>query len=82
MASGTRAAGYLTRAWEQAWGRNPNASDSYRDSVRAVEAATSPIVLPNDANATLGRVIGTIRANAHLYVCRVDPDQTKGTGAS
>jgi hypothetical protein len=53
----------LRRAWNTTFGLHPNPSDGYRQAVRAVEAAAIPVILPNDKDATLGRVIGTLRSN-------------------
>jgi hypothetical protein len=57
----------LRRAWNSVYGRHPNPSDGYRQAVRAVEAAAIPIVLPNDASATLGKVIGNLRSHPDLW---------------
>lgn len=43
--------------------RHPDPSGAYREAVRAVEAAAKPHVEPNNATATLGTMIGAIRAN-------------------
>jgi hypothetical protein len=53
----------LRRAWNATYGLHPNPSDGYRQAVRAVEAAAIPVVLPNDKDATLGRVIGTLHSS-------------------
>jgi hypothetical protein len=57
-----RAGVLLARAWSGVFGRDPDPSDAYRQAVRAVEAVAGPVVLPNDAGATLGKVIGHLRA--------------------
>lgn len=56
-----RYASHLRDAWQKAWGRNPDASGAYRDSVRAVEAAYRPIVSPDNERATLGTIISNVR---------------------
>jgi len=68
-----KAGEYLRTAWEQAFGRHPNASDSYRNSIRAVEAALIPIVSPTNARATLGTVIADVRKGPGKYKLRLTP---------
>lgn len=55
-----RAHKHLLSAWTKLMGRNPDPSASYRESVRAVEAAAKPVVLPDDELATLGKMIRAI----------------------
>lgn len=55
----------LSEAWHAAFGLNPDFGKAYAQSVKAVEAAAIPVVSPNDAGATLGKVIGTIRADGN-----------------
>lgn len=54
---------HLDQAWQHAYGRDPDPSRAYAEAVRAVEAASIPVVTPNDPQAILGRVIGTLRSN-------------------
>lgn len=61
MAETGNGAAYLRSAWHLAYGRDPNASAAYRDAIRAVEAAARPTVTPNDAVATLGKMIPALR---------------------
>lgn len=61
MEGGTRASHHLRRAWNAAFGRNPNASEAYREAVKAVEASARPVVIPTDPVATLGKVIAAMR---------------------
>ena len=58
---GAAAAGHLATAWRTAFGREPNASRAYSEAIKAVEAAATPVVLPNDRLATLGKIIGQLR---------------------
>lgn len=53
----TRSHQHLVAAWMRLSGRDPYPGGAYREAVRAVEAAAKPIVLPNDALATLGKMI-------------------------
>jgi hypothetical protein len=52
-----RAGHHLRNAWSAAYRRNPDPSASYHESVRSVEAAAKPHVLPADSLATLGKMI-------------------------
>ena len=69
-----RPADYLKSAWHKAWGRNPDASGAHQDAVSATEAAYAPIVSPDNDRATLGTIIGNIRAKPPKYQVRL---QTK-----
>jgi hypothetical protein len=56
------AARQLSEAWSKAYGRDPDASDAWHNSIGAVEAALRPIVCPNNKAATLSNEIGELRA--------------------
>jgi hypothetical protein len=62
-----RASDYLNEGWRHLAGRDPNPDMAYFQAVLAVEAAAKPIVSPNDSKATLGRMLGQIRANPGAY---------------
>lgn len=54
---------HLTDAWGAAWRRsNPSAKEAYDAAVKALEATLAPIVIPNEAEPTLGKILGEIRA--------------------
>ncbi len=57
-----RAGGHLQVAWREMYGRNPDPSAAYREAVRAVEAAGTPIISPNNSRTTLGTMIRDFRA--------------------
>ncbi len=57
------ASDHLERAWDAAHGPSHNPTLAYSEAVKAVEAAAIPVVLPNDM-ATLGKIIGQLRATA------------------
>lgn len=74
---GTSAAEYLATAWRAAYGRQPDPGKAYGEAIKAVEAAAIPIVEPNNAKATLGMVLETLKAqtgNWELAILR--PDRT------
>lgn len=81
IATHTRASDYLKSGWASVWGRQPNASEGYRDAVRAVEAAICPVVLPNNPKATLGTVIAAIRNKPSKFAVRLHPDAEHGVNA-
>lgn len=64
--SQTDAAPHLARAWNLIFGRNPDPSSAYSSSIKAIEAACWPIITPNDHRATLGRMMGELRAHPEL----------------
>lgn len=58
---------HLARAWTAVYGRHPDPGKAYAESVRAVESAAIPVFLPGDKTATLGKVIGQLKARkAHV----------------
>lgn len=73
-----RAADHLSEARSLAFGRSPNSSTAYREAVRAVEAAAKPIISPNDGRATLGRMIGQLRADPDRYRSAFDHEGFSG----
>src|SRR5262249_21280790 len=80
MMSGTRSGQHLQKAWRGIYGRNPNPSDAYREAIRAVEVASISVVSPNNTKATLGTVIGDMRATSQkrsvaLHPAKGDPVQ-------
>jgi hypothetical protein len=66
---------HLSAAWHNCYGRNPNSSRAYSESIKAVEAAVIPIVSPSNSRATLGTVIRELEVNqAHWQLAIVGPD--------
>jgi len=60
-ASGS-AGDHLIAAWNEAYGRNPDAVKSYSESIKAVEAALAHHVSPQNAKQTLGTMIRDVAA--------------------
>ena len=56
----------LSKAWALAFGRNPDPEASYVQTVKAVEAATVPLILSGYAGATLGKVIQRLDNQKHV----------------
>lgn len=57
----------LSEAWVSAFGRNPNASDAWDHSIKALETVLIPIVIPTKAKATLGDVVGVLNSQGHRW---------------
>lgn len=51
----------LQLAWSNAYGRNGDPSDAWDHAIKAVEDILIPVVEPNNAKATLGSVLGSLR---------------------
>lgn len=66
---------HLTQAWNLAYGRSPNPGNSFSEAIKAVEAAAIPVVQPTNAKATLGTVIGELRANPGKWKFEIDGKQ-------
>ena len=64
----------LATAWEEAFGVNPDPTKAYSEAVKAVEDSAIRVVCPNDRSATLGKVIGQVKAGTwKLPNLREDP---------
>jgi hypothetical protein len=50
----------LRHAWGKAYGREPDASDAWDHAIKAVEGILIPIVVPTQAGAHIGHVIGEL----------------------
>jgi hypothetical protein len=77
-ASPGNALDHLNRARDAAFGSDRNPGLAYSEAVKAVEAAAIPAVLPNDPLATLGKIIGHLRATSPARACVF----ARGIGAS
>lgn len=67
VAYGGRPAAHLRLAWDAVYGRAPDASTTYREAVKAVEAAAAPVISPDDSRATLGKMIAALRDAPHKW---------------
>lgn len=64
ITASTNDSGYLlAKAWGYVFGRNPSPSEAYNYAIKAMEAATWPIVAPQDNSATLGHILGELKVN-------------------
>jgi hypothetical protein len=57
----------LQEAWTAVYGRNPDPSDAWDHSIKAVEAALIPVVVPRKDKATLGDVVGSLNARVSQW---------------
>lgn len=72
-AQGTSAGQHLTDAFSATYRRPPDPSKAYSESIKAIEAAAAPVVTPNDLKATLGTIIGEMRAQPAAYEFTISP---------
>ncbi|MGW0665151.1 hypothetical protein [Streptodolium elevatio] len=57
------AAEHLAAAWSAAYGLRPDPTRAYSETIKAVEAAAHAVIQPNHAKATLGTMLGELKAN-------------------
>lgn len=50
----------LDEAWQKAYGREPSASDAWDHAIKAAEAVLIPMVVPTQAGAHMGHVLGEL----------------------
>lgn len=53
----------LKKAWGFAFGRSPSPSEAYNYAIKAMEASSWPIITPNNNSATLGHILGEMKAH-------------------
>jgi len=70
--SSERAHHHLSTAWRKLVGRDADPSAAYREAIRAVEVVAKPVVIPNDSNATLGKIIAAIRSKPEKWEVALD----------
>lgn len=78
MASTGSAGVKLAQAWERVFGVDPDPTGAYALAVRAVEDAAIPVVVPKQAGASLGHVIGQLAKDGDwsLPLTREDENAT------
>ena len=57
----------VAEAWRAAYSRQPNPSDAWDHSIKAVEHVLQPVVSPNNVKATLGTIIRDLRDGKHKH---------------
>jgi hypothetical protein len=55
-----RVGSFLADAWKAVAAREPRPVEAYDKAVKAIEAAAQPVILPNNAVATLGQIIAAM----------------------
>lgn len=63
---------HLATAWNAAYGRSPDPVKGYSESIKAVEAASAPVLSPNNLKATLGTLRGDLKANPAIWAFAID----------
>lgn len=71
------AADHLAVAWQTAYGRQPDPVRAYSETIKAVESAAQAVMTPNDAKATLGKMLGEFKSARHKFTS-VLPTPTTG----
>jgi hypothetical protein len=71
------AASQIRLAWNKLYDLQPDAPAAYRAAIKAIESAGHAIIEPNNANATLGTMLGQLRSNPGRYVLAIPgPDKS------
>ena len=65
----------LRKAWGFAFGRNPSPSEAYNYAIKAMEESAWPIITPNNQTATLGHILGEIKANPSKWHTQITEKQ-------
>jgi hypothetical protein len=73
------AASQLATAWEAAYRLHPDPPVAYKDAIRAVESAAHAIVEPNNRSATLGTMLGQLRAQPQRYAVAIPGPDGSGS---
>jgi hypothetical protein len=68
MSARDKAAQHLAVAWNAVYGYQPDPGKGYGEAIKAMEAATIPVVCPSNPRATLGRVIIDLRAKPDKWM--------------
>jgi hypothetical protein len=70
------ASDFLQSGWAALHGLHPDAPQAYSFAIKAVEASAHAVVQPRRAKATLGTMLGELRATSHLFTVKIGPDGT------
>lgn len=81
MASSGSAGVKLAQAWERAFGVDPDPTGAYALAVRAVEDAAIPVVVPKQAGASLGHVIGQLAKDGDWSLPLTREDESATTAS-
>ena len=64
----SRASEHLRRAWSLGFSRDSDPNNACIEAAKAVEAAAKETITPNDQLATLGRMVGEMKANPEKWL--------------
>lgn len=67
---------HLTRAWNAAYGIEPQPEQAWAAAYNAAEAALRPIISPKDGSAKLGKMIGDYEANPPKWESVIEESRT------
>jgi len=70
------ASSYMVEAWNNTFGRSPNPSTGYSNTIKAVEAACWQIITPSDSRATLGTMIRELTNHPEGFQVAIREKQT------
>lgn len=80
MSAGDAASEELAAAWAAVYGRNPNPSDGWDHSIKAVEEILIPLVVPNQQKANLGHVAGQLKSDPSKWSFQLDANDVRTNG--
>ncbi len=72
----------LASAWAATFKRDPDLSRAYTDAVLAVEAAATPVLIPNNTRPTLGRAIDHLKDTQDKWTVAGLDDQSQKSSAT
>jgi hypothetical protein len=79
MKHGSSASVEIEQAWIAAFGRDPNPSDAWDHAIKAVEATLIPVVVPLQAKAQFGHVLGQLKTQGDRWNFALPgPESTHG----
>jgi hypothetical protein len=70
----------LNKAWAAAFGLHPDSSDAWDHAIKAIEAILTGLVVPAQAKATLGHVVGEIKSDPSRWTMDLTSNGPVGDG--
>lgn len=80
VSAADKASEEIAAAWAAVYGRNPDPSDGWDHSIKAVEEVLIPLVVPNQNKANLGHVAGQLKANPSKWSFGLPENDIRGNG--
>ena len=75
-----QASQYMQEAWTLAFEREPNLSDAWGRTIKAIETLLKPIVSPKNKKATIGRMTSEVRQAPDKWECKLPDREYKSNG--